>query len=155
MTALTAVAKGHQVGFAADTPALGFTALLTRFHVNCFMLIGKMRLKENVDCMLSLTFSLSLAAPPQSSFRNCFAEQCGELKTLAGSLFAIPAGTHRGILLRIPSFLVSSISTPARVDASSILPASLKVGANESNSWVSFILEFFASEIHLGIFNFL
>jgi hypothetical protein len=88
MTALTAVAKGHQVGFAADTPALGFTALLTRFHVNCFMLIGKMRLKENVDCMLSLTFSLSLAAPPQSSFRNCFAEQCGELKTLAGSLFA-------------------------------------------------------------------
>jgi hypothetical protein len=34
MTALTAVARGQQVGFAADTPALGFTALLTRFHVN-------------------------------------------------------------------------------------------------------------------------
>lgn len=69
--------------------------------------------------------------------------------------FAVPAGTHCGILLRIPGFLVSSISTPARVDASSILPASLKVGANESNSWVSFTLEFFAWEIHLGIFNFL
>lgn len=34
MTALTAAARGEQVGFAADTLALRFTALLTRFHVN-------------------------------------------------------------------------------------------------------------------------
>lgn len=82
MAALTAVARGQQVGFAPDAFALGFTALLTRLHVN-WKDEGERESRLHAE---SFFFAFSCGCSPATFVLQLHAGQRGELKVGGDSL---------------------------------------------------------------------